>query len=379
MSAAAINTGAPNSKAPELHRLLELSLTGILPMFYPEKNLFCYRLKQTPAGLVKEGISHRYTLMTLLGLHRAVSAGFDSPIDREFVFSTLVRKATWINNMGDLGLSLWLCALDSPEYLPSLFSQFNLQQALEAFPNARERRTMEIAWFLAGISHLKLAGFNRLPELTDLAVRASRLLEANRGPHGLFGHQAARGVVGSLRARIGTFADQVYPIYALTRFAQAFGEAKALEYAVDCAEAICRLQGPLGQWWWHYDSRTGRVTSKYPVYSVHQDAMAPLALLPLGETGARDFSREIFKGLEWISGRNELGADLLNFSTGLVWRSLYQDKPKAYANELLNMSGLPSSSNGLKIKYEDRPYHLGWVLYAFAGNHLPSRVKKCDV
>src|SRR5207248_880072 len=145
--------------------------------------------------------------------------------------------------------------------------------------------------FLAGISHLKLAGFSSLPELTDLAVRAWRLLEANRGPHGLFGHQAVRGVFGTLRGRIGTFADQVYPIYALTRFAQAFGEAKALACAVDCAEAICRLQGPLGQWWWHYDSRTGRVTSKYPVYSVHQDAMAPLALLPLGEIGARDFSR----------------------------------------------------------------------------------------
>lgn len=371
MSAAPIITGAPNSSAAELRRLLELSLTGILPMFYPGKNLFCYRLKQTPAGLVKEGISHRYTLITLLGLRRAVAAGFDSPIDRTAVLFKLAKETSWINNVGDLGLYLWLCALDCPEYLPSLFSQFNLQQALNIFPDACARRTMEIAWFLSGISHLKLAAISGIPELTDLAVRAARLLEANCGPQGLFGHQAARGMTGTLRGRIGTFADQVYPIYALTRFAQAFGHAKALERAVECGESICRLQESLGQWCWHYDSRTGRVTSQYPVYSVHQDAMAPLALLPLGEVASRDFMPETFKGLAWISGNNELGVDLRDFSTGLVWRSLYQSKAKAYANELLSFARLPSSFGGLKIRYEDRPYHLGWVLYALSGygNH----------
>ena len=43
------------------------------------------------------------------------------------------------------------------------------------------------------------------------------------------------------------------------------------------ASASCRV--PHGQWWWHYDVRDGSVVERYPVYSVHQHAMAPMALL----------------------------------------------------------------------------------------------------
>jgi len=360
----------PDTASADIQSLIELSLKGIVPMFLPEKRLFCYRLKQTPGGMVTEGVSHRYTMMTLMGLHRARAAGFKSPIDTDAVLWELAQDTSWIQNAGDLGLYLWLCALDCPDQLPSLLPQFDLDQALTCFPDSSERRTMEIAWFLSGISHLKLSGVPGLPPLGAVAERACRLLLANLGAHGLFGHQAARGLIGSIRGPIGTFADQVYPIYALTRFAQAFGDAEALQSALECGEAICRLQGPLGQWWWHYDSRTGRVASQYPVYSVHQDAMAPLALLPLGDVASRDFTPEILKGLAWIAGSNEQGIDLRDSSKNLVWRCLFQDKPRAYANELLNLAGLPSSAEGLHIRYECRPYHLGWALYAFAGHPI---------
>ena len=285
-----------DARGAQVRSLLELSLRGLPAMFYPEKSLFCCRIKQTSDGLVRDGISHRYTLMTLLGLHRAVGAGLRPPIGTEAVLRELARDTSWINNAGDLGLYLWLCALACPDQLPSLLPRLKLAQAQITFSDLRERRTMELAWFLTGLSHMKLAGVDGGAAFTDNAVQIWRLLEGNRGPHGLFGHQA-RGVMGNLRGRIGTFADQVYPIYGLTRFAQAFGEADALQGALDCGDAICRLQGPLGQWWWRYDSRSGRVASQYPVYSVHQDAMAPLALFPLGEVASRDFTEAIFKGL----------------------------------------------------------------------------------
>jgi len=67
-----------------------------------------------------------------------------------------------------------------------------------------------------------------------------------------------------LRGHIGSFADQVYPIYALARFGQAYGVQPAVEMAGRCGEAICRMQGPSGQWWWHYDTRTGKVFETYP-------------------------------------------------------------------------------------------------------------------
>lgn len=367
------------SKA-QLPALLELALKGLVGMFRPDRNLFCHRLRRTRQGLVKEGVSHRYTLMTLMGLSKAEAAGFGSPIDINAVLNSLRRDTHWVKNAGDLGLFLWTCAIVSPASLPQITAEFDLETALDRYPDTRERRTMELAWFLAGLSHMRLASHPSLPDFTKLALKTYHLLKRNQGRYGTFGHLSTRGSsIGAFRGRIGSFADQVYPIYGLCKFGQAYRVSEALHEAKECADAICRLQGPLGQWWWHYDSKTERVVSKYPVYAVHQDGMAPLALLALSEPTGQDFSRPIFKGLEWISGNNELKIDLRDFENNLVWRSLYQNKPRAYMSAAQGLLGLSGSSTGLKIKYEDRPYHLGWVLYALAqlagscrhANHRP--------
>jgi len=377
VSAPVVTDSGVGSRQIQVQNILDVALRGLEPMFYSSKNLFCYRLRLTPAGLVKEGLSYRYTLMTLLGLHRAVEAGFDSPIDRSAVYNALHNDGAWPDNAGDLGLYLWLCALYSPEQLDQALRTCNIAIALHDATDARECRTMELAWVLSGLSHAQLTGIPGIPDLRQQASHVYNLLRANQGPYGLFGHQASRGVMGSLRGRIGSFADQVYPIYALAKCAEAFDDLRegALSRATGCADAICRLQGPLGQWWWHYDAMSGHVLGDYPVYSVHQDAMAPMALFALAEAVALNFDGPIFKGLNWIFGENEVGRDLRDSEGILVWRSLFQPKVQTRCNELLRFAGLPGSSGRVRIKYEDRPYHLGWVLYAFAGygNHVSQR------
>ena len=68
----------------------------------------------------------------------------------------------------------------------------------------------------------------------------------------------------------------------------------------------------MGQWWWHYDSLTGNVFQRYPVYAVHQHGMAPMALFALADAARLDFSQSICNGLAWIyGGNNELAVDLL--------------------------------------------------------------------
>jgi hypothetical protein len=231
---------------------------------------------------------------------------------------------------------------------------------------------MELAWFLSGLAHAMLSSPATRHELMDQAVRTYELLANNQGDHGVFGHVATRSTLaGVLRGRIGSFADQVYPIYALTRFAQAGGASSAFRRAQDCAEAICRAQGPLGQWWWHYDAATGRVVQTYPVYAVHQDGMAPMALFALGEAIQLDFSGPIYIGLGWIGGENELGSDLCDTSSGVIWRNIHRRSNwrKYYheVRELVRPAGNAESDEDLKILFECRPYHLGWLLYAFAG------------
>ena len=98
--------------------------------------------------------------------------------------------------------------------------------------------------------------------------------------------------------------------------------AKALQAADACAAMICDLQGPAGQWWWHYDSRNDRVLEGYPVYSVHQHAMAPMALHDLAAAGGADHGASIELGLSWLESPPELAVQLIDDEQGVVWRKV---------------------------------------------------------
>lgn len=352
-----------------LQRILPLSVKGLEGMFDPERQRFCFRAVRNGQGVRNEGTSRRYSMISLLGLARMEKGGRKSPIDMESALSSLLPDAETIDGIGDLGLLLWLCALASPDRAPEAWRERRMAKALFQCPDALEGRTMELSWFLAGIAHAALAKAQGIPGLEEQASRTFERLMRNYGRKGIFGHSGTSTLAGFVRGRIGSFADQAYPIYALARYSQAFGSRTALAAAVECAEAICRLQGPLGQWWWHYDAAASRVIGRYPVYSVHQDGMAPMALLAVGEASGRSFHTELFKGLEWIAGRNERGLDLVDPSRNVIWRSLYREKYRAYAHELsclLRLSGPEKEFDDLAVRYECRPYHMGWLLYALS-------------
>ncbi len=362
-------TAEPNTltRVATIRPLLEMSVRGLEPMLYPERNLFSYKLKRTPEGLVKEGISSRYTIIALLGLQRAEQIGLCPSFDARTIFDGLVRETRRIDNGGDWGLLLWLCALRAPEELPHLIVCAGLDTLLTRFQDVGERRTMEMAWVLAGLAHMRMAGAAAPRVLSTLAFRIYRLIIQNQGAEGVFGHQAeGESYTGKFQGRLGSFADQVYPIYALSKFAQAWGVEEAVRHARRCADTVCRLQGPMGQWWWHYDSANGRVVGKYPVYSVHQDGMAPMALFALNQVSGVDYDSHVQRGVEWIYGANELGVDMRDLSTNTIWRCIRQSTLRRYSSELLALAGMPHFSGKLKVLYECRPYHLGWLLYSFS-------------
>lgn len=318
------NTATVATASPTSH-LLVLAIRGLESMYDSEKKLFCHRLRKTPTGLVREGISHRYTIMTLLGLLRAEAAGLKHPFDIEATLDRLLGDTTWLDNIGDLGLLLWLCVNTSQKRVKQFHATFDLSRALQRYPDARRRLTMELSWFLTGLVHA--CGVEQRGDLVPLAKETYRLVQANQGRHGLFGHMAKwNSLAGVVRGRVGSFADQVYPIVALAHFSLLFNDKEARDNAFRCADAICARQGSLGQWWWHYDSANGRVVEHYPVYSVHQHGMAPMALIALQEKCGADFHRSIHKGLSWINGANELRQDLEDTEAGVVWRCIQLPK-----------------------------------------------------
>jgi hypothetical protein len=354
-----------------VHHLSALAVDGLVHMFDFNEQLFCQRVKETDRGWIREGISRRYTVIALLGLHRLEASGGSSPIEIGAVLDRLLIDTKWVDNIGDLGLLLWLCALVAPGRVAELECRMAVRTALDRYPDAVQGHTMELAWFLAGLSHGALACPEKTWDLREVAVETYRRLRMNQGEQGVFGHVGrTQSIAGFLRGRIGSFADQVYPIYAMTTFAKAFHVAKATERALDCALTLCQAQGPLGQWWWHYDSVTGRVVERYPVFSVHQDGMAPMSLLALGDVIHSDFSPWISRGLQWVGGDNELDADMQDAAAGVVWRSIFRptlNRCWNSATALLAQRDDRESRNGLMTLHECRPYHLGWLLYAFAG------------
>jgi hypothetical protein len=352
-----------------VHGLTALAVKGLPSMFYPDRQLFCHRLKREGSRIVQEGISPRYTAMTLMGLHRLEQSGGKSPVDIRRVLDGLLTNTAWIDNIGDLGILLWTCAQIAPERLDELDHRLDIKSALERFRDAKQRSTMGLAWYLTGLSYEALARPEKLGETRELAMEAYRRILRNQGKEGIFGHVGSNeGLTGILRSGVGSFADQVYPIYAMAKFSQAYGEENALKRALDCALTICEAQGSLGQWWWHYDSSNGRVAESFPVFSVHQHAMGPLALLALGQAVQSDFSPWIYKGLQWIDD-NELGFDMKDNAANVVWRCIERTRPNRVWNAAVNLVAHREDREtraSLRTLFECRPYELGWLLYAFA-------------
>lgn len=373
---------------PTVQRFVALALRGLVPMFDARTQLFCYSLKKTERGMVQEGLSPRYTMMTLMGLNRVEQAGGESSIAIQPALDALLKNLDWVKDIGDLGVLLWTCALIAPERLGEIESRIELDSALTRYSSAKRGVTMELAWFLTGLSNWVLARPEKQSQLGDLAFQTFSLLKKNRGEQGFFGH-LSRGasVSGMARGRIGSFADQVYPIYGMTRFSQAYGEASALQLALQCGRGLCAAQGSLGQWWWHYDSLSGRVLEGYPVFSVHQHAMGPMTMLALGEAAGCDFTPWIYRGLNWINAANELGFNMEDEDAGVIWRCQYRPTSQLKTYLKAAFSGEDAAKayeakKDLKVLYECRPYELGWLLYAFAsraGKDMSSFSLACGV
>ena len=366
-------TSSSSSKfmGPSIQELNALAARGLVAMFDSNRQLFCHRLIRTELGLVRVGVSPRYTIMTLLGLRELELAGGQSSFDTAAIYNSFVRDTSWIGSIGDLGLLIWLTAAFAPDQLERRFAPTDLKTALDRYVDARKGCTMELAWFLAGLAHAELASPGLIPDLTDTAIEAYRRLKENQGDVGLFGHLSTRkSVVGFIRGRIGSFADQIYPIYSMAKFATAFHLKEPLELALKCATTLCATQGAMGQWWWLYGTQTGKVLCRYPVYSVHQQGMAPMGLLALEEASGQSFKEYINKGVQWIYGRNELGRDMRDLSQDVIWRCIRpkgaQAKYLEIARSLLGSNKENVSMGKFQILFEDWPYELGWLLFAFA-------------
>jgi len=356
----------------ELSALVPVALHGLAAMQDERTGLFSHKTVMRPDGqLENRGVNRLYTGASVVGL-LASRAALVEP------HRTQVRRALdALLQVGEsdpaaLATAVWAAALANRPEAPRLARQ------LSTLARPGRLSSMELGLALAG-----LARWLRVGEAEDRTAQAAARglaaeLERRYLPRArVFGATGARRPGNLALAGLTSFASQVYPVLGLCELAEAMGVAPSRTVGQVC-DFLVASQGAFGQWWWFYSTRTPKVIEGYPVYSVHQDAMAIMALLPATRLGAGEYRSSLSAGVPWVVGHNELGESLVDARAGLIYRSVQRrggdadglagwSRGQRVAVYLAALAGRRRPApTSFELLRECRSYHLGWLLVAAA-------------
>jgi len=214
--------------------------------------------------------------------------------------------------------------------------------------------TQDLGWVLTGLCFVKRA---------ELARRFAEEVRSRLGQQGLFRSSSSR-------SRLAPFNVQAYGLLSLAEYARLSGDREMEKLVLTIGRKLIAPQGPQGEWWWVYNVNRGVVTDRYPVYSVHQDGLGPMALRACNEVCGLEVDAVIKMSLDWIFAKNELHQSLVDESRGLIWRSIRRKwKPGRKWFPRFAFRGMGCINNlvpGKEINRESRAYEYGWILYAFS-------------
>ena len=355
--------------SPRVAQLTALAARGLGAAYDPAADTFAQTVRAVsgPAGvqLCREGRSLRYTAIAALGLSRLPVAAQRAVLDgltAAEAAALAARRAETSSNPGAVALAVWAAAETGA------FARALIARLRDDIASGRPLPTVDAAWILTAAVKA-----NTLGDTDDLVTMTAALLRRHHGP--AYPHMLPATSSPRWRAHVGSFADQVYPLQALALAGALSADRDLVAHADRIAETIVGAQGPAGQWWWHYDARDGSVVERYPVYSVHQHAMAPMVLLDLWESGGADHRQAIARGLGWLRTHPETLDELVSERHGLIWRKVGRREPRKAARAAgalatsvrpgMRLPGLDLVLPPGQIDHECRPYELGWLLYAW--------------
>jgi len=359
-----------NDTAKIIADLRSYAINSLVRMYCPEKHCFAFRLKKSSDQTdVLEGYSRRYTAIALIGLvceDEDVQAKILGKHSLEKVCDYLIKDIDIMEDAGEIALTTWAARVLRHKQVDKAIARLK-----SIAQDTWKYSTVELSWALTALVVDEIEPV----ELDFAQSLANQLMGAYHPKSHIFNHGTKRKGLSTIFSHVSCFADFVYPVQALSYYYMVTRDSKALEMAQSCGDHMCEMQGDSGQWWWHFDTRTGRIIERYPVYSVHQDSMAPMALLALEKACGKSYFKSIEKGLSWLVNPPEIGGSLIDIEKNIIWRKVARKEPRKLVRGIqaassrihtsLRAPGMNILFPPVAIDYESRPYHMGWILHTW--------------
>lgn len=352
-----------------LNELKLFCIKNLKRLYNSREQLFhsreCFRSKT-----IESSFSYRYSIIALLGLSaHPENEAIKNIFDLKRIHLGLIKKINQCDSPENLGLLLWLDAENGGEFLLQILSHLEKLRPQQKFHNLP---TYELAWLLTGLAY----ALQNSPgiQTTQWAGLTHDIFQHFKTRYcqqsGIFYHCAVRSLKSRVRQNISDFADQIYSVYALATYYQLSAKPEALDMARLCAHRLSQLQGPNGEWWWLYNTRNGSVMYRYPVYSVHQDGMAPMAYTKLVEVTGENWEPVINRSISWLFENNcyiKIDLAALKIVRGVRIMPPFL-KHLAILCSMLHLNRIHEKIiyryfRRFDVINEYRAYHLGWILY----------------
>jgi hypothetical protein len=352
----------------DLPLLIDGSLEHLAGVWDEERALFPYSTHVADGRYVND-YDHpdaiRYTINSLLGLAEwARSTGAGESDVRAKTAAFVERHTADVVTCADTGLlTLLLAEHGEAGGLSAADTGERLRTQLDR--PIGELTMQDLGWALwgaCGATRAGVAGADSLAARAFDLIRTNLVVEPSRLPR----HSTRR-----YRRDIVSFGSLVYYLRSLHEYAHTAGSHEAESLFDHGVRFALGLQGPQGEWPWLLDARSGRVVDGYPVFSVHQDSMAMLWVLPARDRGLPGAAEAIPRSLQWGFGENELDVDFYVPGPFVAHRSIERAESaprlRRYLRSLAPPSGAVFGNAAVRLNPECRSYHLGWVLFAWAG------------
>lgn len=304
--------------------------------------------------------------IVLLGLLRADEVGLEHP------FSTGAMRTRILGDLGgpetgigELGLALWAESRADGRAIGEITRLLGARvgQGLGRTP------LEQLAWLVSGLTaSSEREGGDKTTELLDLAE--AELLSRAAADTGLMLDPHHR-IGGGLTPISGQF----HSLIALEQLVRSERGENDREPARRLAAALLELQQDDGSWPGIVDSIRGEAAALYPVLTITQVALAPMAFTVAERLGLDgDFSRAIDRSLAWADGANLLGFNLVHEDEARLDRGILPRREpgairRGFSTAARRLRGhlTEPDPERLILDPEVASEDLGWLLEAWAG------------